>query len=368
MARTEDWFWLTLGKIFSEDPAPATSSIVDISATDWEQVAAFSLRQLVAPELYQRLLAADIASAVPPCVFDALEGAFELNQLVQADLMRMFRDACAVANGAGASPIILKGGIDVIVPEWSINRSRMVSDLDLMVEASAVDLVFRSLLKAGFRRDPLDLGEDLSTHLRHAHHCPPLWHGEVHQYVELHERLGSTEPERQLTAKMLHKALSMHSHGLDFRVPTAYDRIQHNAAHHCFRGMITNGERLAFRQLLDFYRLGRLWHSQCNSPVAIDAGAVHPRIASAIRISATLSRRVFSAHFQSGPLTASEIRTANRMWRRIESPSFDRTYGRIKRIGRQIYRLKNWKKLFTTRFYNSKYKFYLNKKRLDDLI
>lgn len=353
MTTTRRWAWETLGRVFSEETTQSPSWAESIPEPGWHGLAGFALKQLVAPEFHQRLIAADMGHLPPPAVMEGLEGAFELNRMIHDDLQRMFQEICAICNAAGVAPVLLKGAIDVICAQDAVNRSRMVGDLDILVEAASVPDVFQALLDAGFHRDGADIREDLSQHLRAHHHCPPLWHSSAHQYVELHARLGSSASDLWLTNALIGALEPREIDGLAFKVPGPYARLLHNGAHHYLQNITHAGSAPSFRQLLDFARLAKIW-AAAAPPGAIDAPCACREIGGALRVSAALSNRVFGGHIAHTLLEPPERRFVDLFWRRLEFPLLDRICASGAYLGRQANRTRNWRKLLSTRFYRVK--------------
>jgi hypothetical protein len=347
------WAWKTLGHIFSDNVLQSSARVESISEAGWEFLARFALRQLVAPELHQRLVELNLSHRPPPSVVQGLEGAFELNQMIHSDLRRMFLDICEICNGLGVVPIVLKGSIDALSLSDSVNSSRMVSDLDILVEKEAVRIIFQELLNAGFRKEAVYL-LDISEHLTLSHHCPPLWHPTSQQYVEVHERLGDSASHLFLTEEVCSASILRQIDGLRFKVPDTYARLQHNAAHHYLSNIIKKKANPSFRQLLDFARLSKKWAAEEPNAGAVDALCNCPEIKSAIRISAALSEDVFGDVIPHSALKTHERRYVGVFRLRLDSPLLDRLYSSANACELQLRRIRNWRKLLTRRFYQIK--------------
>lgn len=347
--------WKFLGRIFSDETLHDTEWTHELSKSSWQTLVETALNQMVAPELYCRLTELGLQSIPPSMVMEALEGAYELNELFHDDLRAMFEDICGICNSAGSCPIILKGAIDAISTHDSVNASRMVSDLDILLDSAVVPDIFHKLLIAGYRRDILDLSQDTSGHLDAHHHYPPLWHPSIRQYVELHGRLGSSSSHEWLTAQMAAAVVPRKIGELEFMVPNTYARLQHNVAHHYIANIIGSYKAPCFRQLLDFCRLAKRWKAEIPELVLIDSCCNDEGIASGLRVNAAISNLLFRSEIPHGSLKPVETRFVAKFQSRLELPILNLIYTYENELWRQIYRLRNWRKVFTKRFYQLQY-------------
>ena len=97
-----------------------------------------------------------LATAVWPALDDAtrtryaaeLEGfavAYALNTDRNADLLTQVERVVVRLNTAGIEPLILKGAAHLVTGLWPTPGARLVSDIDLLIEADALDTAFSAL-------------------------------------------------------------------------------------------------------------------------------------------------------------------------------------------------------------------------------
>lgn len=336
--------WHLLGRLFASDRPALEAPDARLSGDEWRSVAAFSVDHLVGPELYWHLSRMGALSLLPDDVVQGLEGAAELNALLHDDLRVVFSDLVHIANTLDILPVLVKGGIDVMSPHDSINASRLVSDLDVLVHPEDAARLHSALQDAGWRVDSKHPEDTLDYYLTFSHHYPPLWHPSLAQYVEIHARLGPTAAERDLGARILERAGVRTSAGGRFAVPSREDRIEHNALHH-FRGVFSakNFAPQSFRQSLDFWRL-------CALPEGAglqDMMAREDQTGASVRLSVALAGSLFG-----GALPAADLRRNERLVQSMFFAGLDsRLVSSCREALRQGYRLRSWHKLFSCRYW-----------------
>lgn len=153
----------------------------------------------------------------------------------------------------GITPILLKGGIDVISDNDRVLHGRMVSDIDILVESDKADELYSELLLQGFREDPIS--NRSTTRPGYLYHLPPIWHPAYQQYLEIHTRIGNDSEEYFLTKIIGSDAVNRETESGTYAVPSIPFRVLHNAYHHYGRANALNLDDRSFRQALDFSRL-----------------------------------------------------------------------------------------------------------------
>ena len=350
------WLWLTLGKLFSPTPGLSKDLCVQLSQEEWQSVAVFALNNLVAPELFYRLTELGAMDLLSKDVAEGLEGAAELNALAHDDLRTIFADFTAIANGLGIVPIMLKGGIDVVSPDDAVNVSRMVSDLDLLVNEEEAPRLYDALLASSFRTD-LNHPDAFDPDGWTGHHYPPLWHPTLNQYIELHTCLGPSESDDHLLNELKETCLERRQSGFVFLVPSIESRLVHNSVHHFIRNIGLDLQSRSFRQALDFSRLSERYANQNSSERPLDSLSENPRTASVLRSNTIFSNDIFVTKLAHTAPTAAEAHAEDYFWKRMNSGLLEKIHDTIAFfviLGRRLFR--NPVKWISLSFYQRKFR------------
>lgn len=348
-------YWKTLGAVFALNDSQARQSAIDVPQEEWQSLATFALQHLVAPELYHQLLRLNVLDRVPSNMAEALAGAAELNAILHSDLRATFKSVVQIANRLGITPIILKGGIDIISPSDAVNVSRMVSDLDILVNVDEARPLYDALRQDGFYNDELPSAVlEYCLALGSSHHFPPLWHPRILQYVEVHAALGTDPAEVELTKALREGSQLRRDFGAEFMVPSDGHRLSHNAVHHFIHHKALQSDARSFRQALDFARLFE--RLQCASPTQTihEETSKEKGLGSAFRASASFAEKLFETVVPHAQLTSTERHAERRFWLRLSHPFLDGVYRLRWCLIRNVSRLRNWHKIFDVGYINFK--------------
>lgn len=358
---TREIQWLTSGHLLCTcDERARIAAKTVLKANGWPTIAQFALHALVAPSLYARLAELDLLGQLPEDIRDGLEGAFELNQDNQQSLRSMFSDLLQTTHAHGITPIVLKGGIDIVSPLDQVVSARMVSDIDILVPPTEAEALFHRLQQDGWRADPVNRltpGKALRKH-----HLPPLWHPTLPQYIEIHSRIGDTHAERWLTEVIHSHCLDRQQNGCSYAVTDRAFRLVHNAAH-----CMIHHDRLAkasrsLRQSLDFARLAKAVQTDPHQRQALSeiCGSTPAEVLDAIAAASLFVEAVFgeTGHFTTPSVCAKK--SHRRFFMCCRSRSFNHLW-RLLSAGRH-FRLR-WYRLFWSDFYTTRYREILGARR-----
>lgn len=149
---------------------------------DWRGLPALAEAHGMAPLLYTHLNAAGIS--IPSPVKRELQGLYLRHRRTSQVQMRVLRDVLAACAGAGIQALVIKGAAlaHLVYPEPAL---RPMSDLDLLVPASALGRAQELLAGLGFDAPPP------APNLPHRHLIAALETEGVSIQVEIHHRLFS---------------------------------------------------------------------------------------------------------------------------------------------------------------------------------
>ena len=346
-----EYKWLTLGRLLSLNNEDLRGYSASLSNEEWQAIAVFSVDNLLGPELYCRLRDMGILCLTPEDVTLGLEGAYELNLLLHDDLKNVFTDFLRVSSSLKLTPILLKGGIDIISPYDSINQSRIVSDIDVLLNPENAATLYNRLKDFGWHSEDKYIYNHLDQYLKASHHFPPLWHPTIRQYVEVHSRLGSTAAEREL-GKYLTDRAEVRSHdGYNYAVPSLKDRLAHNVLHH-YRSVFshTNLTPQSLRQTLDFSRLQSKVNNFSIYKFPDEKIVENNQLKLSLRLSLALTRLI-----DGKPSLLNEMEFREKFIHTLFY--FGLKYRLIKflqNLALQALRLRNWRNLFLVGFWKRK--------------
>jgi hypothetical protein len=180
---------------------------------------------LVASALPFTLGALGLRDGLPRATLEYLDG---LAAKVRDRNARVLDQAMAVAsvlNRIEVTPILLKGGANLLRNLYPDPAMRMVTDLDMLVPAERIDECVASLRGQGFQ--PL-------SDYRHPreHHFPMLGRPDLPVPVELHHQVLAHPYDEFLTAKEVRDGASpIDCRGVSIAVPAPTCAVIHNVAH-----------------------------------------------------------------------------------------------------------------------------------------
>ena len=207
---------------------------------EWERVVQEANRHLIAPALYICLRDRCLFGLIPAEVENYLRFLHDLNEERNRRLKQQAIETLGVLNEAGIEPLLIKGSaLLMILPEHRLG-TRMISDLDLVVDKSAVERSVARLLSIGYQAlidnsgphaygkfyRPSDVGS-VDLHLR-----PP---GPAYLFTE-NQPLGSTSLE-VLRIRM--------------KIPTPAEWVTHLIVHDMIQDRGLRKGDINLRRLLD---------------------------------------------------------------------------------------------------------------------
>ncbi|MBN7797459.1 nucleotidyltransferase domain-containing protein [Parahaliea mediterranea] len=150
---------------------------------------------------------------------------------------------------AGERVVLLKGGAYILagLPAAS---GRLISDIDILVQASNLHKVEAALGRHGWTSGSIDPYND-RYYRQWMHEIPPLGHGERHSTLDVHHTILPPTSDSSIDPEALWSAMVEAAPGVWMLAPV--DMVLHSAAHLFHEGEFDHG----LRDLLDLDRLLR---------------------------------------------------------------------------------------------------------------
>lgn len=145
--------------------------------------------QLVTPSLAAALARVGFLDALPEQVREFLEATRDLNRERNAKLRNGLMEVTEALNTAGIKPLILKGAIALVMPDYPGAEDRVVGDIDLLVPADRSGDAYAAVLALGYRQATEAWSRMLRRDRDSLHHLIPLLHPSLPVSVELHTRI-----------------------------------------------------------------------------------------------------------------------------------------------------------------------------------
>lgn len=173
---------------------PAT--VAALGERDWEVLLGMARRHRLMPLLHWRLEHEHTGVRIPPAVRDELAGGFRHSTLrvlrMQRELLLIHR----ILESVDIPHIALKGAY-LAFYAYPHPALRPMRDLDILVPREMALRAYRILLEAGFARAGQLQGE-LEAVLESRNHLPPLVSAAGRVPVDLHSRLSTPCPDREV--------------------------------------------------------------------------------------------------------------------------------------------------------------------------
>lgn len=158
-----------------------------------------------------------------------------------------------ILNRNSVNNVFLKGAASLVDNLWKHPSDRFLSDIDILVPPSEIELTTRLLQEIGYRQSHDD--KDLSDH----HHIAPLISNEVHSLpVEIHHLIGPERFQRELnTNDIFSKKMAIQMQGETIFIPSLFHRHKHAHLHSSF--YLGNKEKrlLQLRDHVEVYLLAQ---------------------------------------------------------------------------------------------------------------
>jgi len=237
------------------DAALDPSTAIGLDLAGWERLLSCARRNAVLAYIAKRTVAAGLIDAVPDApraaMLSALASAARLAQLALWELERVHR----VMRTVGIPMIALKG-VAYLLRGMPHAGSRIISDIDVMVEHRRIDEAENALLAAGWRGTKLD-PYDQRYYRKWSHEIPPLrFPGRVLS-VDVHHTI--CPPVSRLRPKpeaFWKNSIESAHHGVGLLSPA--DSFLHGAVHLFFDSDFDG----RFRDLLDLHEMLTLFASE----------------------------------------------------------------------------------------------------------
>jgi len=261
---------------------------------DWDAIIAAANENLVAPALHRALQGSDRVSDVDTEALDYLDAVDSANQERNRRLTEQLAEIVAASDAIGVRSGLIKGAVTLCEAADPADVTRMLYDLDILIDSSDGETVERVLGELGYR-----VFEDSMT----SYSPGSFYRADVVGAVDVHQAL----PDRFLglvtAADLERHMVEIAWNGTILRVPDASLRVVMNIAHEMLhdRGVFTGFVHL--RYLLELIDL-------CDRPGApvdwdwVKGKCRSRRFALGFELQCRLARHLFpEAAFPRGPRT-----------------------------------------------------------------
>lgn len=239
----------------------------------WPIALEVASEQRVATALFTRLLALGCAEKIAEDFREVLGALRLLAEERNATILAQAAHVAKALNGAGITPVLLKGAGHLASGLHEHPADRLVGDLDLLVPETAIADAVHALTAAGYTvQSPDLLHADGAS--RVDVHYPPMQHPDWPLLVELHwavlpRPLGAALP----TASLLARAESVPLEDAEARVLCADDALLYNILHAEARHHAAWAQQAPLWQLYDSLLLSRraspaAWGHSCAAGTA----------------------------------------------------------------------------------------------------
>lgn len=208
-----------LGRVLSVNPCPE----VELKSVDFDLAACTAMNWRMGATLFEALQGRGIEDHFSPGALDQLHGAYLTTIMRNRVLRSRVVDVLKLLVAEGLHPMILKGGIQLLLTPAGGECSRYMEDVDILVPPIEYDLAESVVRREGFVA--------FSQHGPANHHGPKLRDRETGIEIEIHRRpLKKERPEyvNGLSEEVLKIATD---DGLRIAVPSPRYRLLHNMIH-----------------------------------------------------------------------------------------------------------------------------------------
>ncbi len=172
------------------------STVAGLTERDWETLLGMARRHRVIPLLHWRLEHEQAGVHTPQAVREALAGAFRRSTLQALRMQRELLLIHRVLESVDIPHIALKGAY-LAFYAYPHPALRPMRDLDILVPKEMTLQAYRTLLDAGFVRTGKLQGE-LEAVLESRNHLPPLISAAGRVLVDVHSRLSTPCPDKEV--------------------------------------------------------------------------------------------------------------------------------------------------------------------------
>lgn len=239
-----------------------------LSAPDlpWPDFLSILHHELLAPTLWVRLREKGLADALPPEVAATLRRGHAVNAARNARIRQELVEAVRALNAVGIEPVVLKGGVDLVVPRYADSGTRILRDIDLFVPRTELSSAVGGLEAIGFVEAPREATKFV-TYYADLTRKGNLLGIDLQFYISGQRDLLT--PEEVSAHATRHEV-----DGVSLLVPSPEHQVIHNLLHSEVQDRGGDVGFLWLRQLLDLVALWQLYEN------ALDWVAVQQHFAS----------------------------------------------------------------------------------------
>ncbi len=213
---------------------------VDRPVESWESVIEVSNLQLVSPALAWCL---KDRTHLPPDVRDYFSAVRELNCERESAILAALDAALQALNDVGIEPLLLKGAAHVVEGLYPPG-TRLVGDVDMLIDADAEERAAQALMAIGYEASTERLPE------RHRH-LPVLHDRASGLAIELHTRIEESIDDPVLSLPWFTaQSRPLSFRGAHVRLPDPTRLVGHNFVHHRVND-VSRASPVELRWLLD---------------------------------------------------------------------------------------------------------------------
>lgn len=150
----------------------------------WEQVISLANNNLLAPALWVAISEKGLAKNLPTELCEYLKELHSLNTTRNEMLRKQIIEAVQALNSIDNYPVLLKGSSYLFLDTFSDIGSRMMYDIDILVDKKELQSCIQVFKGLNYESDPKD-----EIKLKNHHHLPPLFRSGDYGAVELHGEL-----------------------------------------------------------------------------------------------------------------------------------------------------------------------------------
>jgi hypothetical protein len=169
---------------------------------------------LVSPALWGGLKANGLLNRIHRTTRDYLKELFALNANRNIHLKRQLLEAIKILNAAGITPLLLKGAGQLLNPIHVFTGSRLMSDLDILIDHKNLSMALDAFTVNGYNE------ADVTYDFKKLHHWAPLLKSGHYGAVELHrEALNKRVAHILPTADIVKSAVTKRTEWIRYKLP-----------------------------------------------------------------------------------------------------------------------------------------------------
>jgi len=247
----------------------------------WPEILAFTNKELLAPTLWVRLQEKGLTGELPPEVAATLRRSHAINSARNQRIRSELLEAIGGLNAVGIEPVVLKGGVDLVVPRYGDPGARILRDIDLFVQEEELATAVAALEGIGYLEAPIE-DTKFVTYYADLTREGNLVGIDLQFYISSQRDLLA--PEEAMSESERHGV-----DGVDFRILSPDHQIVHNLLHSEVQDRGGDVGFVWLRQLLDLVAIWRLYGD------TVDWTGIETRFAAG-RLPRLVSKRLTMAH------------------------------------------------------------------------